>query len=238
MSNELGELRKVKEEYDKIIQEREELAKAYKYNSAEEMQQAAQQIRVDQDMANFIADEYAKHINEVDFPDEMRNLLMNYRNNPTDEMLKIIEDEFSKGTIKEVAAQKTMRQGQLDYERYQARLKQEEEAVNQYLTDVTTKYDDDRYFKNDAFRNLYAVLFKSFGLGLETDKVIDLLEPYAQARIELAQKQKASQSENAQATDAIEGLSGGANDETSSKSVLDMSEEELRKALRTKYKNV
>lgn len=236
MSNEVGELRKVKEEYDKILQQQNELAQAYGFNNAAELEEYSQQLRADNEIASFTADEYLKSINECEFPDEMRNLLLQYKNNPSQELLDTIENEFSNSTIKNVAQKVAMYQGQLASQRQQALDEQQIAAAEEYLKDVTTKYNDDRYFKDEAFRNIFADLFKVYGPALKTDYVVDLLEKYAQSRISQFQKSTAQKNENANSTDAIEGLTDNPGESSSSKSVLEMTPEELSKALRTKYK--
>lgn len=238
MSNEIGELRKVKEQFEKLSQERNDIAKAYGFDSVEAMQQASMQLKADQDVVNFTADEYAKHADECEFPNEMRALLLQYKNNPSQDLLDTIEEEFSKNTLKEVAQNLAIKKGQLEQQKQQALFEQEAASVNQYLNDVTTKYADERYFGDEAFKSLFADLFKSFGTNLHADYAIEKLEAYVQSRISKELKAKALKSENAHATDAIEGLSGEQADEASGKSVLEMSEAELKKALRTKFKNV
>lgn len=236
MSNEVGELRKVKEEYDKMLQQKEELAQAYGFNSAAELEEYSQQLKVDNDIASFTADEYLKNIGECEFPDEMRNLLLSYKQNPSPDLLDTIEAEFSNATIKNVAKNVAFYQGQLANQRQQALDDKMLADAEEYLKDVTTKYNDDRYFKDAAFRDIFSDLFKVYGPNLQADYVIDRLEKYAQSRISQFQKGKARQDENANSTDAIEGLNDSFDNQGSSKSVLDMTPEELSKALRTTYK--
>ena len=236
MSNEVGELRKVKEEYDKILQQKEELAQAYGFNSAAELEEYSQQLKVDNDIASYTADEYLKNINECEFPDEMRNLLLSYKQNPSQELLDTIEAEFSNATIKNVAKNVAVYQGQLANQRQQALNDQLMTDAEEYLKEVTTKYNDDRYFKDQAFRDIFSDLFKVYGPSLQADYVIDRLEKYAQSRISQFQKGKARENENANSTDAIEGLNNPTENTGSTKSVLDMTPEELSKALRTTYK--
>ena len=233
MSNEVGELRKVKDEYDKILQHQEELAHVYGFDSAAELEAYSQQLQADNDVAAFTADEYLKNINECEFPDEMRGLLLKYKQNPTPDLLNMIEEEFSNSIIKNVAQNVALFKGQLANQKQQALEEQQMAAAREYLDDVTKKYSD--YFKDEAFRNIYADLFKAYGPDLKTDYVVDLLEKYAQSRISQYQKNEALKKENATSTDSFEGLNDSP-PEGSSKSVLEMSEDELKKALRTTYK--
>ncbi len=234
ISNEVGELRKIKSEYDKIVQKQEEFAKSYGFNSAAEMEAYSQQLQVDNDVASFTADEYLKNVNEVEFPDEMRGLLFKYKQTHSPELLEIIEKEFSNSTIKNVARNVAYYQEQLANQRQQVYEAQKLAQAKEYLENVTTKYSD--YFKDEVFRNIYTDLFKIYGPTLKTDYVVDMLEKYAQSRISQYKKGEALVKDNADSTDAIEGLKGSPST-GSNKSVLDMTEEELKVALRTTYKN-
>lgn len=237
-SKELGELRKVKEKYEEIQQKQEQIAKSWGFNSVQEMEQHQQQKQVDKEMAATLADEYLNYIGECQFPDEMKSLLLQYRTEPNEELLKTIEEEFPKSAIREVAKKMATYEGQLAAQKRQAQIDEEMRVADQYLADVTTKYGDERYFKNNEFKKVFAELFMTLGPKMDTEKVINTLENYVQSRIELDKKAVNSQKENANSTDKIDGLNSGQNLNTSSKSILDMNEDEIRLALRTTYKNV
>jgi len=57
------------------------------------------------------------------------------------------------------------------------------------------KYTSPEYFENPTFREIYKEALLSFGTNLDTEKLINLLDSYANARIFANDKKKAAQSE-------------------------------------------
>ena len=108
--------------------------------------------------------------------------------------------------------------------------------AGEYLKENIAKYDDERYFKNQEFQGIYTELFKAFGTDLNTDYTIDMIEKYVQSRIKAHEKNKSKKIENDSLTDSFGNINK--NDNLPTKGVLDMSPEELSRALRTTYKNL
>ena len=102
-SQEYAELKAKAEIADNLQKKQQELAELYGFNNVDELQTSLNQKKVDSDLANFVADEYAKHINKVEYPDEMRNLLLQYKQNPDDEVLSMIKSEFPLDIVEQVA---------------------------------------------------------------------------------------------------------------------------------------
>lgn len=97
---ERAELLKAKEQLDNLNKLKEDNAKNAGFNSAQEMQQAY-------DIVNFEANEYSKYLRYLDddVRESVRNLLVQYANSPSAELMKEIEFEFSPEINKHVAVQ-------------------------------------------------------------------------------------------------------------------------------------
>lgn len=237
-AQELAELKEKAERLSQLEKQQQEIAELYGFNNVDELRNHQNQKKVDKDLANFVADEYAKHLQECEYPDEMRDLLLQYKANPSSELLTTIKNEFPLNVIEDIAVNISKYKGQLEQVKHQALEKEELERAGNYLKENIAKYDDDRYFKNQDFQGIYQELFKAFGTDLNTDYTVQMIEKYVQSRIQLHEKNKAKNIENDKATSSLSGFSDDSTGSGTSKSVLDMSPEELSKALRTTYKNI
>lgn len=235
-AQELAELKQKAELVDNLQKQQQEIAELYGFENVEALKSYQNQKKVDKDLANFVADTYAKHLDKCEYPEEMKSLLLQYKQNPDSELLSTIKNEFPLEVIEQVAVDIQSYKGQLDKIKHQALEKQEIERAGAYLQEVIAKYDDDRYFKNDDFREIYTELFKSFGTDLNTDYTIEKIEKYVQSRIAQHEKNKSRKLENDKMTDSLGGFDNENYNKGSNKSVLDMTPEELSLALRTTYK--
>lgn len=236
-SQELATLKEKAEKVDSLIKEQQEIAEFYGFKNVEEMRTAQAQKTIDKELANFVANEYEKHLDSCEYPDEMKTLLDEYRKNPDKELLATIKNEFPLDIIEDVAVNINSHKGQLDNIRHQALEKEEMARASEYLKENIAKYDDDRYFKNNEFQNIYTELFKAFGTDLNTDYTIDIIEKYVQSRIKAHERNKSKKYENDSLTDSFGSINQNDNI-GSTKGVLDMSPDELKHALRTTYKDL
>jgi len=237
VSKELGELRKKAEIADRLQAEREEIAKNYGYESAQAMQEAQNQIKVNAQMARLEANEYAKYLSECDYPDEVRNLLMQYAENPTKELLDTIREEFSDDTKMNIAVGINEAKRQLQAQQQEAYQQEIVTNARQYLEDVAQSYGND--LQDKATFNLYSEAFKTFGTNLDTPRLMRMIKDIKQAAIQ--EYLNKGNDENANITDEISNIapvnhSQNSNSSTG-KSILEMSEAELRKEFR-KYKDI
>lgn len=227
-SNELGELRKQVEEAAKL---KEQIANM---QLAEAQKQGFQDVKSYQnhkEIANFVANEYAKHIQECEFPEEMVNLLDEYRRNPSDDLLDTIESQFSVETLKDVAGKNAIYQGQLQLKEQEALDNEVKASAKQYLNENVSKYEKE--FQNPAFAALYAEAFRAYGCDLDTDKFVEMVKEFAKSVIKQNGIWTEINKENNKATDEIAGLTMGSNatKQENGKSLLQMSEQELDKRL-------
>ena len=224
-STELGELRKlaekVKEQEAQAEAEALQNAQNNGFNSVIEYENHAE-------LVNFIADEYEKNLAECSYPDEVHNLLEQYRKTPDDTLLKTIENEFEIDTVKNITLSKQAKQGELQQRIYDA----VKNSASEYLNENVNKYAD--HFKNPAFAELYGEAFSAFGVNLDTDKFVNLMDSFADYVLKSAGINNGIKNDNISATDEIAGLSsmgGHTQNSASEKSVLDMSEAEMNKVI-------
>lgn len=235
-SNEVGELRKTTEELkksaeelnqlkEKIAQQELQTAKQSGFNSYQDYQDYYR-------VAELEANEYFKHINECDFPNEMVNLLNEYKSNPSKELLETIEAEFSTDTLKDVASNLTIMKGQLQAQKQEALEKEYYNAAKQYVDTYVPKYEKD--FQNPAFYNMYAEAFSTFGTDLDTDKFVELMHAYGDSILKAHGIETSIKEENKSATDEISALSNNDSSKVSGqeKDLLEMSEKELKEYFR------
>ncbi len=100
-----------------------------------------------------------------------------------------------------------------------------EEYVNNYLA----KYDNENYFQNDAFKNLYSAAFEALGTDLDTDGFVQKLEEYVLSRILLKEQLKNAQDENKSATDSLNFSKGEAKSNDKKLRFQDIPQNELEK---------
>lgn len=230
-SNEVGELRKAAEELkqikEQIAAQEQQTAQQNGFNTYKDYQNYHK-------IAELEADAYMQHINECEFPQEMVNLLNEYKANPSQELLETIEAEFSTKTLKDVAANLTIAKGQLQYQENAALQQQYYDQAKQYVDTYVQKYEED--FLNPDFYNLYAEAFGTYGTNLDTDKFVNLMHKYRDSVLKAHGIEKSIENENTSLTDEISALSN--NDSlkpaAKEKDLLEMSEEELKEYFRQK----
>lgn len=230
-SNELGELRKYK-------QQQEDAIRAQKQKEAQENGFETVQEYVDHKaVAEHIASAYKKHLSECDYPEEMEALLNQYKANPTDELLETIEAEFPLSTVKNIAVGVDLFKGELQQKAQEAQIEELTQSAKEYLSENVAKYKEE--FKNPAFAVLYGEAFKALGCSLDTDLFVNMLNEFAKEVIKADGFRKEVAKENTDATDEIAGLSLGnsakQSDSSSEKLLTDMTQEELEQYL-TKHK--
>lgn len=225
-SNELGELRKYKEKAE--AEANEKAQKEAQDNGFD----SVQSYQNHKEVAKFTADEYAKHISECEYPDEMEKLLNEYRSNPSDEVLDLIESQFSLETIKNVAGKNEIFKGQLQDRENETLADQVRQSAQMYLDEYVTKYSEE--FNNPAFAALFGEAFRAYGCDLNADKFVEYMRNFAQSVIKDNGIKTGINRENVNATDEIAGTSFGgstSNNSNNGRSLLQMSEKDLDKRL-------
>ena len=227
-SNELGELRKIKEVYEKEQAEKQQKELEKAQSKGFETVQAYQNNK---DLSSNLVALYSKHLNKVDFPAEVATLLQQYDENPTPELLETIEAEFPLSVVKEVTLSNEMFKGQLQEKENEALAQQITQSARDYLNANVKKYKEE--FQNPQFARLYGEAFKLGGCNLDTDLFVSLMKEYKDALISEHGVKNGINDENKTATDEIAGLTSGEQASNGgSKSLLDMAPDELKAYIR------
>ena len=77
---------------------------------------------------------------------------------------------------------------------------------NEYLEIIErdkAKYSAPEYFQDPTFREIYKEALLTFGSNLDTDRMINLLDTYVEARIKANDKKKSAQSETQNVLDSM-----------------------------------
>ena len=223
-STELGELRKFKEEYN--AQKEQEQAEALKtaqnngFNSVIEYENH-------EELVNFIADEFTKNVSECSYPDEVQNLIEQYRKTADENILKTIKNEFDIETIEKIALQSKAKEQEL----YQKVIDQVKESAGAFLQQNISENAD--RFQNPAFAELYGEAFLALGENLDTKKFCTLLDNYTASILKTAQINQGIVNDNISATDEIAGLTamGSNNPNSAEKDILKMSDAEMQREI-------
>ncbi len=78
------------------------------------------------------------------------------------------------------------------------------QEAKEYFEKNVPKYDNDDYFKNPEFSNLYKEAFLALGTKLDTDKFVSLVDNYVKSRISLYEKAKSAKSETENAKSSMQ----------------------------------
>ncbi len=226
-SAELGELRKMRDEYnaEKEQKQAEALQNAQNngFNSVVEYENHTE-------LVNFVADEFEKNIAECSYPEEVKNLIDQYRITPNKEILKTIKNEFDVDTVENIALASKEKENELQQRVYD----EVKASASEYLNNSVNKYAD--RFNNPAFAELYGEAFRAYGVRLDTDKFVNLMDSYENFIIKSAGLNKGIANDNINATDEIAGLTNaGRNTQNASeRDILSMSDAEMRREILSK----
>lgn len=105
----------------------------------------------------------------------------------------------------------------------------QEKLKQEYIANYLSKYDNENYFQNEAFKNLYSSAFKALGTNLDTDEFVQKIEDYVASRILLNERLKNTQNENKNATDSLNFLKGSVNTSDKKLRLQDIPQSELEK---------
>ena len=229
---ERAELLKFKEQQEAANKVQEERAKAAGYDSVQDMQQVYE-------IASLEANEYAKYLQYTENPEEVRNLLIQYANNPTPDLMEEIEMEFAPEVNKRVAvASERLRQ------QYATQKQEYEQTVKMSsIENVISQAVDENseIFNYKPFKDMFVNALQKFGDAFTFDDAKALMNTFNEMK-ELYkaefEKEAGIKLQNKQATDNIAGISTNnsapAAKQTSNIDIDKLSDADLRKEI-SKY---
>lgn len=194
---ERAELLPYKEQFEKQQQQYEANAKQQGFDSVEDMEYTYE-------LANLTANEYAKYLRYTEEPEKVRQMLIDYANDPNDELLNDIEFEFPSEAIKRVTV---AQERQKQY--YQSVASKQAETQKMSNIENVIKYAVDKHndiFDYEPFKKLFINTLTRYGDNFTNDDAEMLIDTMVQMK-DLFQKEFEKQSnkdlQNKQATDAI-----------------------------------
>ena len=227
---ERAELLEVKKQLDEINQKKDEQARQAGYDSLQDMEQTYE-------IAAIEANEYAKYLQYVDDPEAVRELLVQYANNPTAKLMEDIEVEFAPEINKRIAVL-------ADRHRQQFAIEQQKQAETMKMAsieDVIAKSVDanEEIFKYAPFKQLFVSTLQRYGDNFTFDDAKALINCFEQMK-ELYkadfEKQTGAKLQNDKATDKLAGInplnSAQAATPISNAQIDKMSSTELAKEIR------
>jgi hypothetical protein len=227
---ERAELLKAKEELDIINKEKEAKAQQAGYESAEDMKYVY-------DLAYTEANEYAKYLQYVDDPEEVRSMLINYANNPRPELMEQIELEFAPDINKRVAiASDRFTQ---NYQAQQEKVANDAKFASIESVVKQSVESNKEIFNYEPFKNLFINTLDKYGNNFSFEDAQALIGTMVEMRdlfrAEFA-KEQGLKIENDAAKDKIAAIdhsySAPSVERYSNEDINRMSPEELNKAIR------
>lgn len=226
---ERAELLKAKETLDSINKEKEQKAIEAGYESAEDMQFVY-------DLAYTEANEYAKYLNLADNPEEVRKMLIEYANNPSEDLMEQIELEFAPSINKKVGiASDRFKQN------YEAIRQQNEDAAKYASIENVVKQSvqaNKELFDYEPFKTLFTNTLSKYGNNFTFDDAQALMNAFSQMRTLFEaefEKKRKTESENNAAKENIAALnhsnSAPSVERYSNVDIDKMTAEELNKAI-------
>lgn len=227
---ERAELLKSKQELDRIYQQQEQNARNAGYSSSLDMQQQLE-------IAALEANEYAKYLNYTDDPAQVRQMLINYMNNPTPEQMEDIELEFAPEVNKRVAIASERKR--IEFETQQQ--KDAETSTLSKIEDVISQSVDENseIFEYEPFKNLFLNAIGKYRDNFTIDDAKMLINAMVQMKGLFQaefEKQHGIKIENDKDTDKLADISGTnsapAARQLSNADINNMSTSELAKEIR------
>lgn len=225
LEQERADLNKYKEQVDALNKQREDEAKNAGFNSAEDMQHMYQ-------VAAFEANEYAKYLAYTDDPEAVRQMLISYQNNPSEQLMEDIEMEFSPDINKKVATASARAQAQ--YEAQMAQRAETGRMANIESIIGQTVDANSEVFDYEPFKKMFVTLLQKYGDAIQPEDAIlmantmnEMKELYRQE----FEKATGTTIANTNATDKLAALSDNKSAPVSSQPVNweGLSEKELEK---------
>lgn len=189
---------------DALQKQQDELAKQYGFNDFNAMQERQRQLQADTQMAQFTANCYNEYIALCEDPQGMRDILLKYSQNPTQELAQTISAEFPADVHFQVGQKVAGYKQQLAlYNQQQERAKNAKEA-EEHINNVVTTYGD--YFKNKEFTNFYGLAFQYIGTDLDPEKFFPAMDALKKSWIAEYEAEQKAKKENEDAINNLQNL--------------------------------
>lgn len=226
---ERAELLKSKEQLDEINRLKEENAKKAGYASALEMTQS-------QEITNFEANEYAKYLQDCEEPEVVRQMLINYVNNPSQELMQEIELEFAPEVNKRIAIQTYKKKQEFETQKQEFASTQKMTNIENIISQSVDSNEE--LFGYEPFKKLFVNTLQKYGDNFTFEDAKALMDTVVELK-DLFQKEFETKAgakiENDKATDKLANITGSNsahNTKQEQVSLNDLSEAEMLKVIR------
>jgi len=225
LEKENAELLKYKEQVEKEQKQREQDAINAGFNSVNDMQ-------FEYELANYTANNYARYLNQCEEPNEVRRMLIDYANNPSQELLEEIELEFSPSVIRNVSAAEERARMQHQQDVAQQAQTMRMTNIEGTISQLCEKYNE--LLQDEDTKQLLVDTIQKYGENFSFEDGDRLLTYIAKVKgIAKEQKDASIKQANAKTTDKLAGISGtnSAPSTPQEPDISKMSQDELEKYL-------
>lgn len=228
---ERAELLKAKEELEEINKLNEAKAQEAGYDSVLDMQH-------EYDIAYLEANEYAKYLQYIENPEEVREMLIDYANNPRPELLEEIELEFAPDINKKVAILSDRERQKFEQQKAQDKKTLYMAGIEEIISKSVDTHEE--LFGYEPFKNMFVNALQKYGDKFtyeDAEMLMSTMEQMKELFIADFEKQAGVKLQNTKATDALAALNSYgsapvASQRITNKDIDNMSQSELAKLIR------
>lgn len=190
---------------EQLTKQQDELAKQFGFDSFDALKAKQQEMQTNTQMATFEANVYANYLSLCENPQEVRDLLIQYAQNPSKGLKDQINELFPIEVIEKVAEDRASFKNQLAIQKQQQDRAVNAKRAEEHINNVVTEYKD--WFENKEFANVYALAFQYLGIDLDASKMFPAMQALKDSWIKDYENSKATKLENDDAVKVLEGLS-------------------------------
>lgn len=212
LSQQKAELEKQQEELkskvelaENLEKQQDEMAKKFGFQDFSAMQKRQQEIQYNNQLAQYCSNCYMDYVSLCENPNDVKDLLMRYSQNPTKELGDLIGEEFPPEVHIQVGEKIAEFKNQLAmYHQQQERIKNEALA-KEHINNVVSNYGE--WFKNKEFAQVYALAFQYLGTDLDPTKMFPAMQQLKDSWIREYQASLDAKKQNDNDIDTLQNLS-------------------------------
>lgn len=219
------------EQITQLQNQQMQIANLYGFKSPDEFKTYQEQMQTSLEVATLEANKYAEYLQLCENPQYVRGLLLQYQQNPTPQLMREIEEEFSTEINKEVAVLSANAKMQVEQAKQNQLLQTYQQEAQEFISNAMNTYPD--MFKIQPFVNFFGECVKVAQNRFEVNRMVELLNGLKDHWINEYQTLKDQEKENQDATNKIAGtgIQQSAPAPNSNRDITNMSVEELGKVV-------
>ena len=190
---------------ESLEKQQDEMAKKFGFQDFSAMQKRQQEIQYNNQLAQYCSNCYMDYVSLCENPNDVKDLLMRYSQNPTKELGDLIGEEFPPEVHIQVGEKIAEFKNQLAmYHQQQERIKNEALA-KEHINNVVSNYGE--WFKNKEFAQVYALAFQYLGTDLDPAKMFPAMQQLKDSWIREYQASLDAKKQNDNDIDTLQNLS-------------------------------